>query len=134
MQSIYEWGQQPLQKKENKQKWIKLAIVSFLILIGGIAFLTYGGEKVKIIRIEGLCNTTNMRVENPAVQIYDSLGIFKLQTTPYPNLKLLSKKGDPSPTYHFTELIPYFKKYPASNVYVHSASVYFVLMIGAYTT
>ena len=85
------------------------------------------------LQLEGLCKANKMRVETLENQYYETFGEYKFTSTPFPKVKLLSKKGDPSPTYHFAELIPYFKKYPASKIYVHSASVYFVLMIGAFT-
>ena len=85
------------------------------------------------LQLKDLCKMNKMRVETLENQYYESFGEYKFTSTPYPKVKLLSNKGDPSPTYDFAELIPYFKQYPASKIYVHSASVYFVLMIGAVT-
>ena len=60
---------------------------------------------------------------------------LKLEKVPYPQLNLLLNANDTSPAYHYTELVAYLQQNPLkSSVYIHSASVYSVLLIAAATS
>ena len=53
---------------------------------------------------------------------------------PYPLLSLVLRQDEPSPTNHYPELVSYLQQYPVNGaVYVHSASAYFILLLGAVT-
>ena len=55
-----------------------------------------------------------------------------MEKLPYPQLILLQNKQDTYPNYHYTELVSYIKKNPPKqSVYIHSGSIYSILLIAA---
>lgn len=57
---------------------------------------------------------------------------FKISKLPYPQLILVYENNIEIPRYHYPDLVTYLKEFPASkHIYIHSAPVYSVLLVGA---
>lgn len=80
------------------------------------------------------CRVTSFSQWNSSRLSFFKTNLYRFDKLPYSKLTLLQELNASFPAQHYQEMAMYIKEHPInSSIYVHSAPLYLILLLGAFT-